>query len=128
MDSRETAQPQNLFIGVNEPLSANNWSDLEKKHVPVIEAPDEVALGEWFDVKVDVGGQLPHPNERRHFVQSIDLYADETLLGRADFTAVRTCPCASFRVSLEWPAKELRAYQYCNLHGTWLGRKAIKVL
>jgi superoxide reductase len=116
-----------LFKGVNEPMNVQNLSDLEKKHLPVIEAPDEVAAGQCFDVRVEVGKLLAHPNEHKHFIQFVDLYADDTFLARTDFTAVKTCPRTSFCVSLDGPVNELRAYEYCNMHGTWVYRKPIKV-
>jgi superoxide reductase len=116
-----------LFVGVNEPEDLENPSDLEKKHMPVIEAPDSVKVGECFEVKVEVGRLLEHPNEHNHFIQFINLYADDTFLARADFTAVATCPVATLNVALQHPAEELRVYERCNLHGTWVGRKPIKV-
>jgi hypothetical protein len=37
-----------LFCGINIPKDLANLSDMEKKHLPVIEAPDEVKAGEPF--------------------------------------------------------------------------------
>jgi len=119
--------PGNLLVGVNEAADANNLSDLERKHIPIIEAPETVRKEESFCARVTVGGLLAHPNEYKHFIQAIELYADETFLARVDLTAVRTCPKVTFCVSLRYPAEELRACARCNLHGAWVGRKAIAV-
>ncbi len=102
-------------------------TDLEKKHVPVINAPDAVQQGECFEVEVTVGELLAHPNERGHYIHFVELYADETYLGRADFTPVTTCPTATFCVRLEHIHRQLRAFEFCNLHGVWEGDKALKV-
>ncbi len=120
-------ETKSLFVGVNEPADAKNLSDLEKKHLPVIEAPEAVGAGECFEVKVEVGKLLQHPNEHKHFIQFVDLYADDTFLARVDFTSVKACPKTSFCVSLGNHVEELLAYGQCNMHGTWVGRKAIKV-
>ena len=122
-----TLEQKSLFCGVNEPNDPANLSDLEKKHLPVIEAPDSVKSGECFEVTVEVGKLKEHPNEHDHFIQFMDLYADETFLGRADFASTKSCPKVTFCVSLHCPAAELRAYEHCNMHGTWASRKTIRV-
>lgn len=119
---------QNLFVGYNTPADDRNLSDLEKKHLPMIDAPDTVTGDEPFDVTVEVGRLLAHPNEHNHFIQFIDLYADDTFLARCDFASARSWPKATLRVSLSTPAERLRAFAHCNLHGTWMGEKQIEVL
>jgi len=118
---------RNLFSGVNQPVDLNNLTDLEKKHIPVIDSPGSVGQGECFSVTVEVGKLLVHPNERDHFIEFIDLYADELFLTRVDLTAVNTCPQATVCVSLLGPAKELRSYARCNIHGVWVGTAPITV-
>jgi len=118
---------RDLFIGVNEPEDPLNLSDLEKKHLPVIEAPETVKKGEFFEVRVKIGKLLAHPNEYKHFILFVELYADNTFLARVDLTAVRTCPQISLCLSLQHPIEELRAYTTCNLHGSWMGRSPIEV-
>jgi len=118
---------EKLFTGVNRPVDPENRTDLEKKHVPVITAPESAKAGECFEVTVEVGRLLAHPNEHGHFIQFVELYADDVYLGRADFTAVTTCPTIKFCVALPGPIKELRAYGYCNLHGVWASAVPIVV-
>ncbi|WP_456341745.1 desulfoferrodoxin family protein, partial [Thermovibrio sp.] len=36
----------------------------KRKHTPVIEAPAKVKKGEWFEVRVVVGKDIPHPNTK----------------------------------------------------------------
>ncbi len=118
---------EDLFCGVNKAKDPDNMTDLEKKHTPVIEAPDVVKKGECFTVNIEVGKLLAHPNERGHYVHFVELYADHTFLGRVDLTPVTTCPKARFCVQLDHIHEQLRAFEYCNLHGTWEGDKVIKV-
>ncbi|MGD2174848.1 MAG: desulfoferrodoxin family protein [Candidatus Brocadiaceae bacterium] len=116
-----------LFCGVNTVADPENMTDLEKKHVPVISAPESVKAGECFDVIVEVGKHLAHPNERGHYIHFVELYADETFLGRVDWTPVTTCPIARFCVQLDHIHDRLRAFEYCNLHGTWEGDRQLTV-
>lgn len=120
-----------LLTKVNKAEDCSNMSDLEKKHVPVIEAPDSVKAGEPFDVTVTVGKLLAHPNEAEHHIEWVDLYADYLFLARLDVAAVTTAPKATLSVCLtpEMVAGDgvLRAFEKCNMHGVWEGKKAIKV-
>lgn len=118
---------EDLFCGVNRPKDPDNLTDLEKKHIPVISAPKSVKKGEKFDVEIEIGKLLEHPNEPAHFIEFVELYADHTYLGRVDFTAKRTCPTARLCVTLEHSHGQLRAYERCNLHGTWEGDTDIEV-
>jgi superoxide reductase len=125
--SEELSCKDDLFCGVNVPEDWSVMTDLERKHVPVISAPESVKKGQCFEVTVEVGKLLAHPNEPGHSIQFIELYADRTFLARTDLTAVKTCPTVKFCVSLDHVHKELRAYERCNLHGVWLAAKAISV-
>ena len=69
---------KSLLVGVNRPVDFKNLTDLEKKHLPVLEAPETVAPGEYFELIVEVGKLLAHPNEYNHFIQFLDVYADRT--------------------------------------------------
>ena len=118
-----------LFCGVNIPDESDpgKMSDLSKKHVPVITAPDSVKQGECFEVTIEVGKHLAHPNEPGHFINFVELYADHTYLGRQHFVHTMTCPVAKFCIQLEHVHKVLRAFEWCNLHGTWEGDKELEI-
>jgi superoxide reductase len=127
MTTQQASETPSLFVGVNEPGDPNNLSDLEKKHLPIIDAPDVVTLGECFDVTVEIGRLKSHPNEHGHFIQFVDLYADESFLARVDLASVKSCPKVTVAVSLQEMAEEIRAYGHCNLHGSWVGRRPLEV-
>lgn len=118
---------RDLFAGVNEVRDPGNLTDLERKHIPAIRAPAAVARMHPFDVTVEVGAELGHPGERLHFIEFIDLYADEALLARVSLTAAAALPSVTLRVVLARPAKRLRALARCNVHGVWAGETPISV-
>ena len=125
--SEDVTCKDDLFCGVNVPADPEAMTDLERKHVPVITAPETVKKGKCFEVTVEVGKLLAHPNEPGHFIEFVELYADETFLGRVDLTAVKTCPTVALCVALNHAHKELRAYERCNLHGVWKAAKPITI-
>jgi superoxide reductase len=116
-----------LFCGVNKVKDTSSMTDLEKKHLPVITAPKNVKKGQCFEILIEVGKLLAHPNEPGHYIEFIELYADHTYLARIDLTARRTCPIMKTCVSLEHTHGKLRAFTHCNLHGTWEGDEEIEV-
>lgn len=90
----------------------------KRKHTPVIEAPEKVKKDEWFEVRVIVGKDIPHPNTKEHWIEHVSLWADNFLVARADFEAERAASEVVFKVKLEKSAV-LTAHAYCNLHGLW---------
>jgi len=109
-----------IFCGVNKAKSASvdEMTDLEKKHTPVIEAPTKVKKGESFEVQVEVGKHLKHPNENAHYIEWIELYSGETFLARVDLVPKLTEPKVKLVVALDH-AHPLIAKERCNLHGLW---------
>ena len=118
----------NLFEGVNTISDPRNPSDLERRHIPVIDSPDKVKIGESFTVTAEIGRSLSHPSDKGHFVEFIDLYADEMLLARVKFNATSCRPKATLEVTLHQPAGELRVLGKCNLHGVWAGSRSIEII
>lgn len=117
-----------LFCGINKVKDEENLTEMEKKHVPVIEAPDTVKAGEPFQVTIKVGS-IPHVMEEGHHIQWMELYSRGNFLVRIDLTPVFTKAQATVTV-LKGPAHEkttLRAVERCNLHGLWEGIKEIVV-
>jgi len=118
---------EDLFCGINIPKDPQNLTDLEKKHLPVITAPPTVKKDDCFEVTVEVGKLLQHPNEPAHYIDFIDLYADHTYLARMDLTPQRTCPTMKICLSLDHIHEKLRAFAHCNIHGVWEGQAKIEV-
>jgi superoxide reductase len=118
---------EDIFCGVNTVKDIEQATDLEKKHLPIITAPKKVRKGEWFEVTVEVGKLLEHPSEPGHFIQFIELYSGDTYLARMDFTPQTTRPVMKVMVALDHDHDKLRAFERCNLHGTWEYEVDIKV-
>ncbi len=91
-------QPMNL-------LTENTVDASLEKHVPVIAKTKG-------GVKVSVGS-VAHPMEDKHFIQWIELIADETV--HRQFLKPGDKPEAEFCIK----AEKVTAREYCNLHGLW---------
>ena len=116
-----------LLSQINRGADLSNLTDLEKKHAPVITAPEKVKPGECFEVTVEVGKLLSHPIENAHFIEFIELYAGHVCLARTDFTARSTCPIMKACIALDKDLGPIRAFARCNLHGVWESSKPIAV-
>ena len=109
-----------LFCGINRTKAAgiDEMPDLDKKHTPVVQAPAKVKKGEPFEVTIEVGKLLKHPNENAHFIEWLELYSGDTFLARVDLVPRLTEPKAVLTVVLDH-AHPLVARTRCNLHGVW---------
>ena len=103
-----------LFVGGGElvccgkpmKLMAENTVDASKeKHIPVLEKTPE---GWWVSV-----GAVPHPMEEKHYIQWIELIADDVVY-RSNLKP-GDAPKAFFPIK----AGKVTAREYCNLHGLW---------
>lgn len=115
-----------------------------EKHVPVIEAPNSVAKGEFFDVKVTLGKEVAHPNKTEHHIRWIEVFFHPDgekfpfQLGKTEFTAhgestqgpdtstVYTHHQVTLSFKTDKPGT-IYAASYCNIHGLWENSKEIKV-
>ncbi len=122
----EKSCEEDLFCGLNKPADIKSMTDLEKKHTPIIEAPSKVKEGEVFEVNVEVGKLMKHPNEIGHFIQWIELYSGDTFLTRVDLTPELTEPKITVPVRLTH-THSLKTVIRCNLHGLWENTKEINV-
>ena len=129
MKDEEKMDPFGKMIYTPETASGEAISKVES-HTPKITAPDSVVAGKPFEVRVTVG---PHPNTVEHSIRRIEIYLHEE--GRSFnpvfLTAVNLVPVYSepdIKLNLKLnKGGTIYAVEYCNLHGLWEGRKAIKV-
>lgn len=89
------------YCGVNLVKDKENMTDLEKKHYPVIDAPEKMNKGEPFEVTVEIGKYLKHPNTNGHFILWIELYSGNELLGKTYLTPEFSDPKISMVVMLK---------------------------
>jgi superoxide reductase len=122
-------------------LRSGDWKN--EKHVPVIEAPENVGADEAVEITVSVGAEVPHPNTAEHHIRWIKLLFQPTEgftfeLADIQFTihgeglkGAQAGPCytepyAKVKVRLK-ESGTLIALSYCNIHGLWESAKAITV-
>jgi superoxide reductase len=105
-------------------------TDFEKKHVPMIECKDEVAVNELYEVKVHSAG-VDHPMEDGHFIQYIELRIGDLTVYRGSKTQYVK---PELTVTLKAPSEgheglkmKLKAFMFCNLHGLWTYEKEIAI-
>lgn len=123
-------------------LQVGDW--VQEKHVPVIELPDRVEIGEFFKVSVSVGKEIPHPNTTEHHICWIEVYflpEGEKFpyqLGRYEFSShgasvqgpntssVYAEPTLTLTCKTE-KSGTVFASSYCNIHGLWENSAELKV-
>lgn len=86
-------------------LKENTTDAAKEKHVPLIEKTSD-----GYRVMV---GSVAHPMEEKHYIQWIELIADEK--SYIKFLKPGEKPEAEFCVE----ADKVKAREYCNLHGLW---------
>ncbi|MDH4139319.1 MAG: class II SORL domain-containing protein [Coriobacteriia bacterium] len=104
-----------ILSGVNLVTDLDQVTDFERKHTPYV-AID--AIGEKVRVTIEVGHYVAHPNQADHFIDWIELYADDAPIARFDLSPVATDPAVSIVITLD-AGTVVRAVQHCNLHGLW---------
>lgn len=98
-------------------------SEGKEKHVPIIDAPEQVGADEPFQVTVSVGKEVPHPNTVEHHIKWIQLYTqvegrNPIHVATFDLGPTIAEPKVTLTMKLEKPAT-LYAVAYCNIHGVW---------
>lgn len=108
-------------------------SILREKHVPVIKVPEKVKVGEEFEVVINVGEKVSHPNTIEHHIKWIQIFAEvkerpynPIYIATFDFGPTFAEPKVKFRMKLK-KAATLYALEYCNLHGVWENSVEIEV-
>jgi superoxide reductase len=101
--------------GMNRVEDIENAGDFEKKHTPFITAEK---TGDRTKVTVKVGHWVSHPNQPDHFIQWIEVYANDLPMARFDLTAVAVDPEVSCVLNVD-AGTVVSAVESCNLHGLW---------
>lgn len=101
---------------INRPADPSNLNEMEKKHVPLIEAPDVVTAEEPFEVTVKVG-KVPHVMQDEHYIQWIELYLDKELVGRKELSPSDEEAVATFTVTASEDLISAREIMNCGIHG-----------
>lgn len=51
-------------------------SVLMEKHIPIIKIPEKIKANEEFEVIINVGERVPHPNVIEHHIKWIQVFAE----------------------------------------------------
>jgi superoxide reductase len=123
-------------------FQSDNWKT--EKHVPMIECPDSVKKGEFFDIKVTIGKEVAHPNTTEHHIRWIQVFFHPKdgkygyQIANCEFTAhgegvdgpnkgpVYTHHGATVSAKIDQPGA-IYALSLCNIHGFWESSKEIAV-
>ena len=90
----------------------------ELKHSPLVTIKEKDAKG-YTLVEINIGqGGIIHPSTPDHWIDFIELYADDKLVGKSSLEPEISRGAASFSVKLD-NVKALKAKAGCNLHGIW---------
>ena len=135
--SSETYYPvkvtKSLFEKINRAKDPMHLSGLEKLHVPVIKAPEQVKAGEPFTVEISIG-EIVHPMGPKHWIEHLSLSVGNQPAGRASFQSIGYLqPKASFTMVLgkeSAPAGKatLVVRIRCNMHGYWENSRNVTVI
>jgi len=102
-------------------MKPENPAKLEKselKHTPQITLGKKDANG-YTAVEITVGqGGIIHPSTQEHWIDFIELYANDKLVGKSELAPEISRGMTSFAVKLDG-VKVLKAKAGCNLHGIW---------
>jgi len=116
----------------------------KEKHVPVIDVPDKGKKGEWANVTLSVGKEIPHPNTTEHHIRWISLFflpdgekfpyqvakiefdAHGEAVAGPNMSTVYTHPQATISFKTD-KAGELLGSSYCNIHGLWQSSKRLEI-
>lgn len=139
---------------INKPADPENLTEGERKHIPVIEAPEIAIAGEPFEVTVTVGS-IPHVMEEKHFIDWVELYLQNKLVGRKELypsgertaktvfkveadkvliaiAEIEKCKVRGVNICGSCGEKSvitnLRAVEKCNIHGVWETYRQIEVM
>jgi superoxide reductase len=106
------------------PKDPNNMDKGELKHTPLITVKDKDANGYTF-VEINLGqGGIVHPSTPGHWIDFIELHADDKLVGKITLEPNISRGATSFSVKLDG-VKTLKARAGCNLHGIWTSTKEL---
>jgi superoxide reductase len=90
----------------------------ELKHTPSITVKDKDATGYTLvDITIGQDGVI-HPSTSKHWIDFIELYADDKLVGKSILEGEISRGASCFSVKLDG-IKTLKAKAGCNLHGIW---------
>ena len=119
------AAKDDWFTNINRIKNPVQLTNLERSHVPIISIPEEVKSGETFMINSKVGEE-GHLMTAGHRISWIELYVENTLIARTEFTA--SAPRAEVSIPVVLMASStIKVWSYCTSHGLWENKKKVEV-
>jgi len=72
----------------------------------------------FTEIIITVGTEIIHPSTEEHWIDFIELFADEKSVGKVEFEAGKALGYSVFKIKTD-EVKNLKAVIGCNLHGVW---------
>jgi superoxide reductase len=104
-----------ILGGVHTVDNFDTADDFSKKHVPFVTTMRE---GDIVQITVEVGHEVPHPNQPDHWIEAIDIYAKGAPIATYYFAPGVVAPKVTAMAMLD-PGTKIEVYERCNLHGIW---------
>lgn len=115
----------NRYVDISE-IDREAKKDYIDRHSPFVHCESSAKKGEKFPVTVKVGNEYSHPDDHNHYIESVQLFDGETLLGEAKFIAgmlggdgAKGHAEVTFNVIPSKDKMSLQAMSYCTKHGIW---------
>ena len=110
--------PEHMNRMEMKPKDAKKLDKGELKHSPLVTIKEKDAKG-YTLVEITIGqGGIIHPSTPDHWIDFIELYANDKLVGKNILEPEISRGATSFAVKLDG-VKVLKARAGCNLHGIW---------
>ena len=105
---------------IKTPKDVNSLTELEKKHIPVINVVKKCGLipEGCQDLHVKIG-EIQHPMQMEHYIVHIDVYLDNEFISRLILTSDKLNSAVSLHLK-EVVTGKIAVIDLCNLHGAWI--------
>jgi len=103
--------------------------DIELMHLPYIKLGDEFSPQKENEIVIQVG-RIPHPMEKDHYIQWIEIWQNNTLLKREEFDPLKDKEAKLYFLlpkNLD-SSQKLTIKSFCNLHGLYQTQLDLKHL
>ena len=117
----------NVYTNYRPQIKNRNWMKIkdikhptkgELKHTPDIKVRETNSKG-YTKIEITLGKNgIIHPSTKEHYIDFIEVYADNNLIGKTVFEPGEAMGYVSYNVKLNG-AKTIKAVAGCNIHGIW---------
>lgn len=110
-----------ILGGVHRVENIDTADDFSKKHVPFVAFERD---GDVVTITVEVGHYVAHPNAPDHWIDMIEIRANDAPIVACDFAAGVVAPKVSAVATLD-PGTPVTVFERCNLHGLWAAEAVV---